>query len=291
MARSSRRREDSRTLWREVRDATPFAANGPSATARLADSIAPCKGFEMGALIGPGAGVLRLGRRADLARAAGHRDAGAALSATPWPRSADTPRSYARPRRYGPRSTCSIRSTARRRTDQARQGELRSQGRAQSGPDVGGVLMQTNFSLAQLADPDIAEADKILRACVHCGFCTATCPTYVLLGDELDSPRGRIYLIKDMLEGDRPATTRGGQAHRPLPVLPGLHDDLPLGRALHASRRPCARHIEETYRRPLLDRLLRAVLAACCPIRCGCAPRCSRPRWPSRWRRCSRASA
>jgi glycolate oxidase iron-sulfur subunit len=60
--------------------------------------------------------------------------------------------------------------------------------------------MKTEFSLAQLADPDIAEADKILRACVHCGFCTATCPTYVLLGDELDSPRGRIYLIKEMLE-------------------------------------------------------------------------------------------
>jgi glycolate oxidase iron-sulfur subunit len=66
--------------------------------------------------------------------------------------------------------------------------------------------MQTNFSLAQLADPNIAEADKILRACVHCGFCTATCPTYVLLGDELDSPRGRIYLIKEMLEHARPAT-------------------------------------------------------------------------------------
>ena len=66
--------------------------------------------------------------------------------------------------------------------------------------------MKTEFSLAQLADPDIAEADKILRACVHCGFCTATCPTYVLLGDELDSPRGRIYLIKEMLEKDRPPT-------------------------------------------------------------------------------------
>ena len=66
--------------------------------------------------------------------------------------------------------------------------------------------MQTSFTLAQLADPDIAEAEKILRACVHCGFCTATCPTYVLLGDELDCPRGRIYLIKDMLENDRPAT-------------------------------------------------------------------------------------
>ena len=66
--------------------------------------------------------------------------------------------------------------------------------------------MQTSFTLAQLADPDIAESEKILRNCVHCGFCTATCPTYVLLGDELDSPRGRIYLIKEMLENDRPAT-------------------------------------------------------------------------------------
>ena len=66
--------------------------------------------------------------------------------------------------------------------------------------------MQTNFTLAQLADPDTAASEKILRACVHCGFCTATCPTYVLDGNELDSPRGRIYLIKEMLENDRPAT-------------------------------------------------------------------------------------
>jgi glycolate oxidase iron-sulfur subunit len=66
--------------------------------------------------------------------------------------------------------------------------------------------MQTNFSLAQLADPHMRESEKILRSCVHCGFCTATCPTYLLLGDELDSPRGRIYLIKDMLENGRPAT-------------------------------------------------------------------------------------
>ena len=65
--------------------------------------------------------------------------------------------------------------------------------------------MQTNFSLAQLADSDTAESEKILRKCVHCGFCTATCPTFVLLGDELDSPRGRIYLIKDMLEAGKPA--------------------------------------------------------------------------------------
>ena len=66
--------------------------------------------------------------------------------------------------------------------------------------------MQTNFSPEQLADPHIKEADEILRRCVHCGFCTATCPTYLLLGDERDSPRGRIYLIKDMLEGNKKAS-------------------------------------------------------------------------------------
>ena len=64
--------------------------------------------------------------------------------------------------------------------------------------------MQTDFTIAQLADPQIKAADDILRKCVHCGFCTATCPTYVLLGDELDGPRGRIYLIKNMLESDAP---------------------------------------------------------------------------------------
>ena len=65
--------------------------------------------------------------------------------------------------------------------------------------------MQTNFTTEQLQDPAIARSNEVLRACVHCGFCTATCPTYAVLGDELDSPRGRIYLIKDMLEKGRPA--------------------------------------------------------------------------------------
>ena len=66
--------------------------------------------------------------------------------------------------------------------------------------------MQTNFTAAQLSDPDLRESETILRKCVHCGFCIATCPTYLLLGDELDSPRGRIYLIKDMLENGKPAS-------------------------------------------------------------------------------------
>ena len=139
---------------------------------------------------------------------------------------------------------------------------------------------------------DIAEADKILRACVHCGFCTATCPTYVLLGDELDSPRGRIYLIKDMLENDRPADRRGRQAHRPLPLLPCLHDDLPVGRALHAPRRPCARpyrgDLPAAVARPGVARAARRRAALSRPV-----PRGARGRLARRWRiaACSRALA
>jgi len=125
--------------------------------------------------------------------------------------------------------------------------------------------MQTSFTLAQLADPDIAEADKILRACVHCGFCTATCPTYVLLGDELDSPRGRIYLIKDMLENARPAS-REVVTHidRCLSCLACM-TTCPSGvHYMHLVDQARA-HIDETYRRPLIDRALRAVLAKVLP--------------------------
>ena len=143
---------------------------------------------------------------------------------------------------------------------------------------MGRPEMQTTFTLAQLADPDVAEADKILRACVHCGFCTATCPTYVLLGDELDSPRGRIYLIKDMLENDRPADCRGRQAHRPLPLVPCLHDDLPVGRALHAPRRSCARPHRGDLRAAVARPAdARACWPRCCPIRAGSGRRLRPP--------------
>jgi glycolate oxidase iron-sulfur subunit len=125
--------------------------------------------------------------------------------------------------------------------------------------------MQTHFSLAQLADPRTAEADRILRACVHCGFCTATCPTYVLLGDELDSPRGRIYLIKDMLEHERPATAEVVKhIDRCLSCLACM-TTCPSGvHYMHLVDHARA-HIENTYTRPLLDRLLRAVLARVLP--------------------------
>jgi glycolate oxidase iron-sulfur subunit len=121
--------------------------------------------------------------------------------------------------------------------------------------------MQTSFSLAQLADPNVAESEKILRACVHCGFCTATCPTYVLLGDELDSPRGRIYLIKEMLEHDRPATPEVVKhIDRCLSCLACM-TTCPSGvHYMHLVDHARA-HIEETFTRPLPDRALRALLA------------------------------
>ncbi len=125
--------------------------------------------------------------------------------------------------------------------------------------------MQTAFSLAQLADPDVKEADGILRNCVHCGFCTATCPTYVLLGDELDSPRGRIYLIKEMLEHDRPASARVVlHIDRCLSCL-GCMTTCPSGVHYGHLVDHARRWIEETYRRPLADRLLRRLLAAMMP--------------------------
>jgi glycolate oxidase iron-sulfur subunit len=125
--------------------------------------------------------------------------------------------------------------------------------------------MQTSFTLAQLADPDVAESEKILRACVHCGFCNATCPTYVLDGNELDSPRGRIYLIKDMLENDRPATAEVTKhIDRCLSCLACM-TTCPSGVHYMHLVDHARVHIEETYRRPLGERLLRAMLARLMP--------------------------
>jgi len=120
--------------------------------------------------------------------------------------------------------------------------------------------VQTEFSLAQLADPDFAASEKILRACVHCGFCTATCPTYVLLGDELDSPRGRIYLIKNMLEqGGAPSPETVKHVDRCLSCLACM-TTCPSGVNYMHLVDHGRRHIEEHYRRPLAERLLRRAL-------------------------------
>jgi glycolate oxidase iron-sulfur subunit len=125
--------------------------------------------------------------------------------------------------------------------------------------------MQTRFTKRQLAEPDVATSEQILRKCVHCGFCTATCPTYVLLGDELDSPRGRIYLIKEMLENDRPATEAVVRhVDRCLSCLACM-TTCPSGVHYQHLIDHARVHVERTFRRPLPDRALRSLLAAVLP--------------------------
>jgi len=125
--------------------------------------------------------------------------------------------------------------------------------------------MQTLFTPQQLADPDIAASEPILRKCVHCGFCAATCPTYVLLGDELDSPRGRIYLIKDMLENGRPATPEVVRhIDRCLSCLACM-TTCPSGVNYQHLIDHARVYVERTYRRPWRERALRALLANVLP--------------------------
>jgi glycolate oxidase iron-sulfur subunit len=125
--------------------------------------------------------------------------------------------------------------------------------------------MRTEFTPEQLRDPAVARSNEVLRACVHCGFCTATCPTYAVLGDELDSPRGRIYLIKDMLEKDRPADAKTVKhIDRCLSCLACM-TTCPSGvHYMHLVDHARA-HIERTYRRPAAERALRWTLAQILP--------------------------
>ena len=125
--------------------------------------------------------------------------------------------------------------------------------------------MQTEFSKDQLNDPAIRLANDILRTCVHCGFCTATCPTYVLLGDENDSPRGRVYLIKDMLEHDRkPSANVVKHIDRCLYCL-SCETTCPSGVDYHRLLDHARVRIEKTYTRPLPERIMRRVLASVIP--------------------------
>ncbi|MBN8292614.1 glycolate oxidase subunit GlcF [Rhodobacter sp. NTK016B] len=125
--------------------------------------------------------------------------------------------------------------------------------------------MQTTFTPEQLKAPAIQRANEVLRTCVHCGFCTATCPTYQVLGDELDSPRGRIYLIKDMLEQDRPADEKTVKhIDRCLSCLACM-TTCPSGVHYMHLVDIARAHIEKTYKRPLMDRFLRWTLARILP--------------------------
>ena len=125
--------------------------------------------------------------------------------------------------------------------------------------------MQTNFSEEQLRDPSLKRANEILRTCIHCGMCQATCPTYQLLGDELDSPRGRIYLMKDMLENGRPAdaatVTHIDRCLSCLACMTTCPSGVHYMHLVDYTRQ----YIEQTYRRPLTDRALRWILKEIIP--------------------------
>jgi len=125
--------------------------------------------------------------------------------------------------------------------------------------------MQTNFTDEQMKDPGIERANEILRTCVHCGFCTATCPTYQILGDELDSPRGRIYLIKDMLENNRvPDEKTVLHVDRCLSCLACM-STCPSGVHYMHLVDHAREYINDNYKRPLFDRAIRFVLSKILP--------------------------
>lgn len=125
--------------------------------------------------------------------------------------------------------------------------------------------MQTNFTPEQLLDSSTAHSNQILRSCVHCGFCTATCPTYQILGDELDSPRGRIYLIKDMLENERvPDEKTVTHVDRCLSCLACM-TTCPSGVHYMHLVDHAREYINQNYRRRWDDRLLRWLLARLLP--------------------------
>lgn len=121
--------------------------------------------------------------------------------------------------------------------------------------------MRTNFSAQRLAEPEISELNDILRKCVHCGFCNATCPTFQVTGDELDGPRGRIYLLKALLEEDTsPSTKVVRHLDRCLSCLSCM-TTCPSGVDYMHLVDHGRQHIEKVFHRPVIDRLFRQLLA------------------------------
>jgi len=125
--------------------------------------------------------------------------------------------------------------------------------------------MQTNFTKKQLQDTNISSADGILRKCVHCGFCNATCPTYQIVGDELDGPRGRIYLIKDMLENDKPANEKIAKHIDRCLSCYACMTTCPSGVNYMHLVDHARNHIEKTFVRPFFDRFIRNLLSKILP--------------------------
>ena len=121
--------------------------------------------------------------------------------------------------------------------------------------------MQTHFSKDQLKEKDNKSSEQILRKCVHCGFCNATCPTYKLLGDELDGPRGRIYLIKDMLENNKPANEKIVKHIDRCLSCYSCMTTCPSGVNYMHLIDHGRKHIEKNYKRPFFDRLIRNFLS------------------------------
>ena len=160
--------------------------------------------------------------------------------------------------------------------------------------------MHTNFTQQQLQDQTTARADQMLRRCVHCGLCTATCPTYVLLGDERDSPRGRIYLIKEMLETGKVTAPVTEHIDRCLSCLSCM-TTCPSG-VDYMHLVDLARDRIEIERHAGADRTTRSILARCCQARtlppCAAARLAHAPLarlyfrgWPEDRRRSARACA
>ena len=125
--------------------------------------------------------------------------------------------------------------------------------------------MQTSFTDNQLKDKENSSSEKIIRKCVHCGMCNATCPTYLINGDELDGPRGRIYLIKDMLENNKPANAKVAKHIDRCLSCYACMTTCPSGVNYMHLIDHGRNHVEETFKRPLIERMLRSILSFVLP--------------------------